>query len=413
MRGFDNRAAVLLALLVWVAYGSTANLALISDDYVYLIKAREYAAPASWGALFSDELYRSRATTIWMTALLERLFGLAPLAYNVTSMTVHALNVLLVYGLGRWRLVGWPVALVAAAFFAIAERPHEAIMWYSALPDLLAFTFCLTAVHGYLGWLEGRPTWSWLAYGGTLLSFALGLLSKESAASVVAFLGLVLLFDPRARRVHWLALAPLAVAVAVYTSLILTAGPSHLHLGDGSFVVGWHAFGVLLNSAARLLWIWGLAALALLLLLQPASSHIRRTVGFALLWMVPALAPYSFLSYMGSVPSRHTYLANLGVALLIGLAGYAAFRRWRNDHAWAVGLLATAMLLHNTGYIWLYKKPAFRERAEYTERLVEQAQRSAASPLPISHRKFPFNLELAHDTILVRTGQNRVVEFVE
>ena len=231
MRGFDNRAAVLLALLVWVAYGSTANLALISDDYVYLIKAREYAAPASWGALFSDELYRSRATTIWMTALLERLFGLAPLAYNVTSMTVHALNVLLVYGLGRWRLVGWPVALVAAAFFAIAERPHEAIMWYSALPDLLAFTFCLTAVHGYLGWLEGRPTWSWLAYGGTLLSFALGLLSKESAASVVAFLGLVLLFDPRARRVHWLALAPLAGAVAIYTSLILTAGPSHLHLG--------------------------------------------------------------------------------------------------------------------------------------------------------------------------------------
>ena len=413
MRGFDNRAAVLLALLVWVAYGSTANLALISDDYVYLVKAREYAAPASWGALFSDELYRSRATTIWITAFLERLFGLVPLAYNVTSMTVHALNVLLVYGLGRWRLIGWPVALGAAAFFAIAERPHEAIMWYSALPDLLAFTFCLTAVHGYLGWLEGRQTWSCLAYGGTLVSFALGLLSKESAASVVAFLGLVLLFDPRARRVHWLALAPLAVAVAIYTGLILTAGPSHLHLGDGSFVVSWHVFGVLLNSAARLLWIWGVAALALLLLLRPLSAQTRRMVGFGLLWMVPALAPYSFLSYMGSVPSRHTYVANLGVALLIGLAGYAAFRRWRKDNAWAVGLLATAMLLHNTGYIWLYKKPAFRERAEYTERLVDYAQRNAATPLNVSHRNFPFSLPLAHDTILVRTGQNRVVEFID
>ena len=136
-------------------------------------------------------------------------------------------------------------------------------------------------------------------------------------------------------------------------------------------------------------------------------------VGFGLLWMVPALAPYSFISYMGSVPSRHTYVANLGVALLIGLAGYAAFRRWRKDNAWAVGLLATAMLLHNTGYIWLYKKPAFRERAEYTERLVDYAQRNAATPLKVSHRNFPFSLPLAHDTILVRTGQNRVVEFID
>lgn len=413
MRGFDNRAAVLLALLVCVAYGSTANLPFISDDYVYLMKAREYAAPASWGALFSDELYRSRATTIWITAVLERVFGLLPTAYNWTSILFHALNVLLVYGLGRWRFVGWPVALVAAAFFAIAERPHEAIMWYSALPDLLAFTFSLAAVHGYLGWLEGRRTWSLMAYSGTLLSFVLGLLSKESAAAAVAFLGLVLLFDPRARWIHWLALTPMAVAVAVYTSLIFTAGPSHLHLGDGTFVFGWHAVQVLLTSGARLLWIWGVAALALLLLLRPVSTHGWRTVGFALLWMVPALAPYSFLSYMGSVPSRHTYLANFGVALLIGLAGYAAFRRWRKDHAWAVGVLATAVLLHNTGYIWLYKKPAFRERAEYTERLVEQARHSVASPLPISHRKFPFNLELAHDTILIRTGQNRIVEFVE
>ena len=413
MRGFDQRAAVLLALVVWVAYGSTANLAFISDDYVYLIKAREYAAPATWGALFNDELYRSRATTIWITAMLERLVGLAPTAYHVTSMVVHALNVLLIYGLGRWHQIGWPVAFVAAAFFGIAERPHEAIMWYSALPDLLALTFSLTALHCYLGWLEGRRMWSPLAYSGASVSFALGLLSKESAAATLAFLGLVLLFDPRARRVHWLALTPLAAVAVIYTAAILTAGPSHQHLSDGTFVVGWHVAGVLLNSGARLLWVWGIAALALVLLLRPISTHAWRTAGFGLLWMVPALAPYSFLSYMGSVPSRHTYIANLGVALLVGVAGYTAFRRWRKDHSWAVGLLAIAMLLHNTGYIWLYKKTAFRERADYTERLVEQAQRNSASPLPISNRSFPFNLDLAHDVILVRTGQHRAVEFID
>ncbi len=413
MQGFDKRAVACLALLVWVVYGSTANMPFISDDYVYLIKAREYASPAAWSALFGDELYRSRATTIWITAALESLFGLRPTAYNLLSIIVHALNVLLVYGLGRWGVVGWPVAMVAAAFFAMAERPHEAVMWYSALPDLLAFTFSLTAVHGYLGWLEGRRAWSLLGYGGALLSLALGLLSKESAAAALAFLALVLLFDSRARRVHWMALLPIAAGIVVYTAAILAAGPSHQHLYDGTFVVGWHFLGVMLTSYLRLLWIWGLAALALLLMLRSTSPSTWRAVAFGLLWIVPALAPYSFLSYMSTVPSRHTYLANLGVALLTGAAGYAVWLRWRKDHAWAVGLLATAMLLHNTGYIWLFKKPAFRARAEYTERLIDRANHSAASPLVISAREFPFNLQLAQDAILVRTGKARVVQFSE
>lgn len=415
MRGFDNRAAACLALLVWVAYGSTANLAFISDDYVYLVKAREYAAPADWGALFSDELYRTRATTLWITAVMERVFGLMPASFNLLKLAVHLVNVLLLYGLGRWRVIGWPVAFVAAAYFAIAERPHEAIMWYSALPDLLAFTFSLTAVHGYLGWLEGRPTWSLDSYGGTLLSFVIGLLSKESAAAMLAFFALILIFDPRARRRHWIALAPMAAGIVAYTASILTAGPSHQHLSDGTFVVGWHAISVLFTSYARLMWIWGIAALVLLLLLRSRTLERRhwRVIAFAMLWIIPALAPYSFLSYMGTVPSRHTYLANLGVAVLVGLAGYWAFRRWRKNHAWAVGLLAAAMLLHNTGYIWLFKKPAFIVRADYTERLIDRATNSSASPLPISNRDFPFNLGLARDAILVRTGQTREVVFVD
>ena len=209
---------------------------------------------------------------------------------------------------GHWLLVdeSW--------FFAIAERPHEAVMWYSALPDLLAMTFSLTAIHGLLSWLDGRRPGLWLLG----LSFGLGLLSKESAVAMLAFLALILLFDLRATRLHWLTLVPLTAAVVLYTALIFAAGDHHLHLSDGTFTFGWHAVGVLLASSARLLCFWGVAAFALLLCLQPVSARQRRTVTFALLWIVPALAPYSFLSYMGTVPSRHAYLANLGVALLAG-----------------------------------------------------------------------------------------------
>jgi len=407
MRQFQGWAAVILALLVWCTYGATADLGFISDDYVYLAKARDYGG--DWGALFRDELYRSRATTIWITAFLDQCFGLAPFAYNLVSLLVHAANVLLIYGLGRWRVIGWPVAMVAAAYFAIAERSHEAVMWFSALPDLLALTFSLIALHGLLNWLSGRPT------GLVLMaaSFALGLLSKESAVAMLALLALALFFDARAQRAHWLALLPLMALALVYAALIFAAGDRHLHLQDGTFVLGWHALRVLLTSSLRLLWVWGVVALGLLFFWRKDLVRHWRAVSLGLLWIAPALAPYSFLTYMNTVPSRHAYLANLGVALVTGVAGYAAWQRWRKQHFWAVGVLAAALLIHNTGYILLVKKPAFAVRAQYTEQLIERAKHNPLNPLPISSREFPFNADLARDAIRIGTGQIRTVVFID
>ncbi|MBY0503355.1 MAG: hypothetical protein K2X03_05590 [Bryobacteraceae bacterium] len=396
-------------LLVWVAYGATANLGFISDDYVYIVKAREYAWPGDWPSLFRDPLYRCRATTIWITGALEWAVGVRAIPFNLASLVIHLLNVWLIYRLGRWRTFGWPVALVAAAYFAVAERPHEAVMWYSALPDLLALTFSLTALHGLLDWLSG-DRWGAIRLSA---SFLFGLLSKESAVAIVAFLALVLFLDDRARRRHWLVLALLTLLNVAYAALIFGTKDQHLHLQDGTFVFGWHALFVLLNSAARLLWGWGVAALLLLAIWRLATRQTLRPVAFGLLWILPALAPYSFLSYMNSVPSRHTYLANLGVALVVGVAGHAAWRRWGQRHTWAVVALAAAMILHNASYIWLVKRPAFEMRSAYTERLIQRARQNPAQPLPISNRDFPFSPELARDTILVRTGQFREVVFVK
>ena len=38
----------------------------------------------------------------------------------------------------------------------------------------------------------------------------------------------------------------------------------------------------------------------------------------ALVWMGLALVPYSFLTYSTQIPSRQTYLASAGLALLAG-----------------------------------------------------------------------------------------------
>jgi len=231
--------------------------------------------------------------------------------------------------------------------------------------------------------------------------------------AMLAMLALVLVFDARAQRAHWLVLLPLTAFALVYAGFIFAAGDRHLHLQDGTFVLGWHALRVLLTSSLRLLWVWGVAALALLFLWRKELLRHWRAVSFGLLWMAPALAPYSFLTYMNAVPSRHAYLANLGVALVIGVAGYAAWQRWRKRHLWAVGVLAAALLLHNVGYILMLKKPAFVSRARYTEQLIDRAKHSPLNPLPISSREFPFSPELAHDAIQIGTGQNRTVIFTE
>ncbi|MCS7315829.1 MAG: hypothetical protein RMI94_11265 [Bryobacterales bacterium] len=386
-----------LAALCVLAYLPSLSLPFISDDYVQIRLAREWGPVSAWPALAADALYRSRATSLLMTYWTERAFGLEPLAYRLSSLLLHVLNTWLVSALGRWRVVGWRVALPAAAFFAIYEGHQEAVIWYAALPELLVFTFVLLCVLAWVRWLE---TGGWTWYAAALGSFLLALYSKESAVAVLGLQVVAIWFARQRRWAALFAMAPFATVAAAYTLAIFEARSGHLHFSDGTFSLSAPFWWTLANSTRRLLWFWGLLALAAVLWLRRRRWRFLLAAGAA--WILITFLPYSFLTYMPHVPSRHTYLASVGSSWLVA-AGFLAVRprlaAWRR---WAPGALALLMLAHNCGYLWTRKQRQYRERAAPTEALVEFA---AKTDRPVEVRCFPYSQAVADWTLEVRLNR--------
>ena len=349
-----------LALLCTLAYSLTVSLPLFEDDYPYLSLVPSYGPPSAIPALLSHPVYRLRATTIWSIYLLWKLFGFRPWAYHAASLALHILNTWLVFAIGRaWPRMR-PASFWAAAFFAVAEGHQEAVIWLSAISELWMFLF------------GGLALWCWLQdrrWG--VVPFALALISKESA---VIFLPLFFLTARRDWR-RWL---PYLALAAVVTSSVFANQSGSFRFSDGSFSL--HAPFRLTwpRGIARVLWIWGWIAAAAIWFL--AEERSKRTALIALLWIAIALLPYSFLTYSAEMPSRHTYLASVGLAYLVGLAMTVLPDRR------LLAAAAALMLVHNVGYISIKKRAQFLERAAPTEQLIAMA-RSTSQPIWV--RCFP------------------------
>ncbi len=383
---------LVIALLSTLPYWRSLGLPPIEDDYLQIWLGQIYGAPSQWGALLADPLYRCRATSIVLTRLTEELFGNTQFVFNLQSVILHAINAVLVAALGRWRVIGYKISIPAAFFWGLSERHHEAVIWYSALPEQLVFTFVLLAT---ICWLEWWESGSKRAYAGACLAYGLALASKESGVVFCGLALLPLLADWRPwRRMAW-AVAPFGAAAAGYFLLNYLAKANHLHWNDGTFRLGWHFIPVMLNSTVRVFWIWGLAGFVLLYFLRERVSRGVLLMGLA--WILICLLPYAFIEYMPRVPSRHVYLAMAGRALILAVALQAVsqYRRWA-----AIG--AFAFLLSNTGYVTLYKHGQFVARAQVMEDFLEKARQTPAEAYAVEC--FPRAPELAPLALQQRLG---------
>jgi hypothetical protein len=375
-----------------LAYAPMLGLPFIADDYVQIGLARDYGPVSGWSALMADPLYRSRATSLVLTYWLERAAGLNPVYYHLAGLALHVLNGLLVFALGGWKPVGWPVAALAAGFFAVSQRHSEAVVWFAALPELLVFACVLGGLLCWLGWLRAGGR---VAYAAALVLFAAALLSKESGVALIPLAALAVAADPESRWKKLWGVAPMAALGCVYFALIYAARAGHLHFGDGTFSLDAPFLRVLVVSGSNLLWLWGVPALAALLWLAP--QHLRRVAWLGGAWILATLAPYSFLTYMTRVPSRHAYLASAGLALMVG-AGLTTVARRFPARRWIAPALAAAMILEEAGYLWLVKKEHYTLRAQPTEMLLERAR---LSPGPLYANCFPYSPWVAEYTLRV------------
>ena len=385
-----GRLVVLTAfvcLLCTLPYWRALTLPSISDTYVQVWLGRHYGPISQLPALAADALYRCRATSIWLTAITDSIFGFSQPILYIESLLLHLVNVCLIAALGRWPRLGFQISIPAALLWGLNERHHEAVIWYAALPEQLVFFFVLLTV---LLWLEWWQNGKAIFYWASLASFILALLSKESAVAACALIALPLIFEPQRYRQFLRAASPFFLLSLAYFAFNVLDRSSNLHWNDGTFRIGWHFIPVLFNSTARLFSFWGLAAIALLAYNRKIVEW--RVVYFALAWIPICLAPYVFIAYMPRVPSRHVYLASLGVALLISVA----VRQLLNRRKTILALLAL-YLVSNTAYIWFYKHNRFMERANVTEHLIRDAKLlgTATHPHALQVSCFPLAPEIA------------------
>jgi hypothetical protein len=394
MAGWVSLAVIVLSLC---AYAPSLTIPFISDDYLQIDLGRQYGAPQGWAALAGDALYRCRATSLVMTYLTERLFGASEVAFSASSLALHILNALLVLALGMWRPLGWRTAAVAACVFAVAQRHHEAVIWYAALPELLVFFFAVLAFLCWVAWLQGArrgPLW----YAGACLCYLLALLSKESAVAVVGLMGVAAALEPQRRLRSVLALAPFALGAAAYFGLAYMARGSHQHFNDGTFSLHAPFLTVMAHSAARLLGVWGWLALAALAFWRVKGRVLLLTAAAA--WMAISLAPYSFLTYMPRVPSRHTYLASVAMAMVVAAGFLELNSRLRTARRPAIlGAIVGVFVLHQSLYLWLAKQPQFEQRAYPTEEVVRLADQGVAQ---IYIKCFPYAEDVAGRALRIK-----------
>jgi hypothetical protein len=130
------------------------------------------------------------------------------------------------------------------------------------------------------------------------------------------------------------------------------------------------------------------------------DRQLRSSALAALAWAGIALLPYSFLLYSNRIPSRQTYLASAGLAMLLGLA-MAHWQARAGTRRWLVAAVAAVVVLHNVGYLWTRKRAQFLERAAPTEQLIALARRT---PAPIWVRCFPRNRFIAEQAVHLGAG---------
>ncbi len=183
-------AIIILVLITLVVYFNSLSNGFVFDDYAVIVENKYISdLSASLPAFLSDDYfriaggedsYRPLATLSYF--LIHTLAGLNPFYYHLSSVLLHVLNVILVFGLARCLLDSRFGALSAALLFACHPALTEAVDCIAFNEDLLAAFFFLLALCIYVDRMGREFAAGW--YGLSLLCYFCGLLSKEMAITL-------------------------------------------------------------------------------------------------------------------------------------------------------------------------------------------------------------------------------------
>jgi hypothetical protein len=192
------------------------------------------------------------------------------------------------------------------------------------------------------------------------------------------------------RRHYWYLIVP----TLVFSILFIYLMSRNVMLTHGLYAFKAHAFLVLVRSFHRLVFPWLYVAILVFVL------HERRgpppALGTGIAWMAIGLLPYIFLTYQNHVPSRHEYLASMGLVWALAvLLDNLSSARWRQT-------FVIAFIVINITYLWLVKDAQFEQRASPTTQLLDHLRANPPGRLLITD--FPLNPWIAKMTARLAPG---------
>jgi len=327
-------AAALVAVVAIAAYARALANGFSYDEGLVIARAQPFLQSGSFGTLLSRRYFAGSLEGTWrpfctLTYMLDALVSMRPAMFKLTNLAWHIGACWLVMALARRLLPErhrrW--AVVAGLLFAVHPITTETVDNASFREDALVTVFTLgTLVLA----LDGRPRLA-------LASFALGLLSKESAVVAPALLLLIRWgrLGPEARRRSLAELArelgPYAAVAIAYAAVRF--GPLKTPMAYARYPGG--SFGAALAGLPA---VWT-HDFRLLFVPWPLCADLT-----GLGWFGLALLPVSNLVPI-PVPAaeRFLYLPLAGVALAAAagvgfLADAAGASRWRRGLGVAAGV---------------------------------------------------------------------------
>ena len=371
-----RRRWLLAALLVGAtvaAYLPTLRNGFVWDDDTSLTQnafiRSEEGLRQFWFTTQTPDYWPVTATTFWAE---WRLWGLNPLGYHLTNLSLHVGEVLLLWAI--LRRLGVPGAYLAALLFALHPVNVQSVAWITQRKNLMAMLFFLASTWWFLRGDPAAPTpvasggtgarWYWLS----LLAFALAMLSKGSVAVLpVVFLGIIAYrrrIEPRdaVRLLPYFIVAGVLTLVDIWfqghhlaaAETIRRAGVTERILGAGA-VVWFYLYKALVPLRLIFLyprwqidpgqvrwWLPLLGALALTgLLWRKGWRGPLAAWGYFCVALVPVMG-FTDVYFMkfSLVADHYQHLALIGVTALAG-AGWA---KWRRRAPGALPVAAAALV---------------------------------------------------------------------
>lgn len=353
-------AAVLVAMCL-VAYGPFLTNYFVDDDLEVIFNPRYWYYPLSGS--------RIRPVLGALTEAHYRLLGLQPVGYHLTSLVAHTGTTLAVFALGAGQTRNLLTGAAMAAAYALYPRHHEAVLRTSNLNIPFASLFGVLAVWLYLVYRERGGRW---IVGGSLLSFALALLSYEPAVALLPILVAGEIWVVRGqsggpRKILW-AYGVLTVLYLVLSfsgkgmARLSTEAADYHFMGIGSYSARsfasylaylffpWVTMGVLKRD------LYGVVlAMAAVLLLASLMIFRNPVVRYGAFWIGAAIVPYVFFASFGP-KDQYLHFAAIGLMMAAGAIGLEVWKRLQGHGTARAALLAclVAYLAFGMGRIWYY-----------------------------------------------------------